>query len=368
MSHILETVNGIGAESYAMPLPPMARPGCDEVPKPWPIVPLSELSTAHPKLRPVLIDGYLRLGETMNVIASPKVGKSWLVAGLAFAVANGREWMGARCSKGRVLLVDNELHPETLTDRLRRVADAMGETMGGLDVLSLRGQGADIHQLAGRFERLRPGDYSLIVLDAFYRFLPQGTNENDNCQMMHVYNLLDHIARQTGAGVAVVHHSSKGNQTNKAQTDVGSGAGTISRAADTHLTIRPHEEPGYFVLEAVTRSFKSPPALSVYFKYPAWEVSAIEASLAPERKSAQVDRDAETRKVLLAVLKADRWTPKTKIRELTGFGFDRIARGIRSLVEANQVATKRVKSKAHKGKAVDVYQLTVDVDALTNLV
>jgi predicted transcriptional regulator len=68
------------------------------------------------------------------------------------------------------------------------------------------------------------------------------------------------------------------------------------------------------------------------------------------------------------VLKADRWTSKTKIREATGFGFDRIARGMRGLVESNAVATKRLKSKAHKGKAVDVYQLTVDMDALTNLV
>ena len=37
-------------------------------------------------INPPLIHGLLREGETMNVIAAPKTGKSWLVLNLALAM------------------------------------------------------------------------------------------------------------------------------------------------------------------------------------------------------------------------------------------------------------------------------------------
>jgi hypothetical protein len=98
--------------------------------------------------------------------------------------------------------------------------------------------------------------------------------------MMRVYNHLDALAEQWQSSIVIVHHSSKGQQGDKALTDVGAGAGSISRAADTHIAIRPHETDGHFVLEAVTRSFKSPEPVSVKFEWPLWEAT----TLAPEVK------------------------------------------------------------------------------------
>ncbi|EMI20655.1 primase-like protein [Rhodopirellula maiorica SM1] len=57
------------------------------------IKPVGELLNEFPVLRNPIIDGLLRVGETMNVIASPKLGKSWLVLDLAMAVATGRNWL-----------------------------------------------------------------------------------------------------------------------------------------------------------------------------------------------------------------------------------------------------------------------------------
>lgn len=65
-------------------------------------VSITDLVAHHPSLRPVLIEDFLRLGETMNVIAPPKAGKSWLVIDLALAVATGRSWFGHPCTKGKV--------------------------------------------------------------------------------------------------------------------------------------------------------------------------------------------------------------------------------------------------------------------------
>ncbi|MEZ6081622.1 MAG: AAA family ATPase, partial [Pirellulaceae bacterium] len=88
-------------------------------------VTVTAMLDSHPELRPVVIDGLLREGETANVIAPPKTGKSFLAGNLAWCVADGRPWLSHDCRQGRVLIIDNELHPETLANRLTRIADAM---------------------------------------------------------------------------------------------------------------------------------------------------------------------------------------------------------------------------------------------------
>lgn len=59
--------------------------------QPLAVISIVDLVANHPELRRPVIHGLLRAGETMNVIANPKVGKSWLVTDLALSVATGRE-------------------------------------------------------------------------------------------------------------------------------------------------------------------------------------------------------------------------------------------------------------------------------------
>lgn len=206
----------------------------------------------------------------MNVIAAPKVGKSWLTMDLAIAVATGRPWLGRfGTSRGRVLLLDNELHRETLASRFPRVAEARGvddrELYEGLFVDNLRGRLLDFHRLRRYLESIPRGWYRLIVLDAFYRFLPSETDENSNGDMARIYSLVDHWADRLGASFAMVHHASKGSQAGKAVTDVGAGAGAQSRATDTHLVLRHHEEEDVVVLDAAVRSF--PPVVPICLRW-----------------------------------------------------------------------------------------------------
>jgi hypothetical protein len=240
-----------------------------------PILTAGELVTAHPHLRPVLIDGLLRQGETANIIAPPKIGKSWLTYGLAISVATGRHWLGTyRTSPGNVLLIDNELHPETIAHRLPKVAEVMGvpftDVADKIDVLALRGRLRDLGTLASQLAAIGRGRYVLSIVDAFYRTLPDGTDENDNAKITGLYNLVDSIADALGASFVFVHHASKGDQSGKSVTDVGSGAGSQSRAADTHIVLRPHEEPNVVVLEAAVRSFQQPPAECLRWTFPIW--------------------------------------------------------------------------------------------------
>ena len=219
-----------------------------------------------------LIEGLLRRGEVMNVIAAPKVGKSWLVYNIALAVTSGREFLGYKAEKPlKVLIVDNELHKEELTWRIKQVGNALNaKPEGRLNFTFLRGSMVDIDALDSKLDECGGSQYDIIVIDAFYRILPKGMSENDNASMTQIYNKLDGLASKNEASIINIHHSSKGNQGDKGVTDVGAGAGAISRAADTHMVIREHVEEKHVVIEAVTRSGLSPAPVTAEFQFPLW--------------------------------------------------------------------------------------------------
>ncbi|MEZ6233429.1 MAG: AAA family ATPase [Phycisphaerales bacterium] len=240
-------------------------------------VPVGELVAAYPQLREPVIHGLLRAGETMNVIASPKTGKSWLTLDLAIAVATGRPWLGRyQTEAGPVLIIDNELHRETSAHRLPKVAQARGVAMREIAeriyVDNLRGRLQDIFTLAPYFDALEPGRFKVIVLDAFYRFMPAGGDENDNGTMANIYNRIDAFADRLGCCFVLIHHSTKGSQSSKSVTDVGAGAGAQSRATDTHLVLRPHEEQGVVVLDAAVRSWPPIEPTCLRWSFPVWSV------------------------------------------------------------------------------------------------
>src|SRR5690606_21409541 len=88
---------------------------------------LAEIIAEHPELHPPVVDGLVREGETCNIIADPKRGKSWLVYGLALSIITGRKWLDKfSTSSGKICLLDNELDPSVIGHRVPVVANAMG--------------------------------------------------------------------------------------------------------------------------------------------------------------------------------------------------------------------------------------------------
>ncbi len=236
---------------------------------------IGDLLLECPTLRPPVIQGLLRQGETMNLIASPKTGKSWLAADLALMFATGQPLFHTFATvPGKVLLIDNELHRETIAFRMAKVADARSiavpEFASQIHVESLRGRLLDLPALASWFARFPRGKFPVVIIDSLYRMLPPETDENDNAAMCRLYNLIDAYADQLGAAFILVHHTSKGNQSGKGVTDVGSGAGSISRATDSHLILRPHAEPNCAVLEAAVRSWPPVEPRVLRWTFPVW--------------------------------------------------------------------------------------------------
>jgi hypothetical protein len=323
---------------------------------------VGDLVRDNPNLRPVVIDGLLREGETANLIAASKTGKSFLAVGLAWSIATGRPWLGHAVEQGKVLILDNELHPETISRRLADVARAMQidfeEHANDVEVLSLRSMGVDLMSL-GHKVSIEPGRYRIVIIDALYRFIPLGVSENDNAQMMRLYNRLDELAEAWQAALVVVHHSSKGDQAGKSVTDVGSGAGAISRAADTHLTIRPHDQDGLAVLESACRSFKSPEPVSLKYEYPCWDAVTAAPVLkraGSSRDDKQKELDAEADEKVLEEIRT-KWFSEPQIVRRSSMGPVRVARAVDRLLAAGAITRKPFKVS---GKRVEKYRVNAD--------
>lgn len=333
----------------------------DFVANPFEVFTVEKLAELYPRLNEPIIDGVQRVGETMNLIAPPKVGKSWLSYGLGISVVTGRAWFNFTTKPGRVLLIDNELHRPTIAFRIPAVAKAMqipvSELKGRFTVWPLRGKSKDIFAIESDvIKHFKPGDFDLIILDAKYRAMPPGTSENDNAAETMFYNTVDRIADQLQTAFVLIHHSSKGMQGDKRTTDVGSGAGAQSRAADAHVVLREHEQEGVVVLDAAVRSFAPVKPLALRWEFPLWQpvydvdTTALKGKLtrADERQSS---RDDESDNVVLE--QCTEWRSRRQIRTLTGFSDDRANRAIRRLIDSGKLEQT---TEDRKGNECEVFR------------
>ena len=82
-----------------------------------PFVSYSDIEGNPPELLPELIEGVLRRGHKMIISGSSKAGKSFLLIELCIAIAEGTEWLGFKCKKGKVLYVNLEIDPASCMNR-----------------------------------------------------------------------------------------------------------------------------------------------------------------------------------------------------------------------------------------------------------
>lgn len=312
---------------------------------------LREDHEPEPPMAPVVVNRIAREGETFNVVASSKVGKSWAVLDLAFSVTTGAAFLSTpdfRCALGNVLLIDNELDPRTTENRICKVQRSGRFTFGGhkrIDFINLRGRLASVVELGELFDRIEPNEYKLVIVDALYRCLPEGTDENSNGDMARIYNLVDRYAMRLNSAFAMIHHSSKGLQSNKSITDVGAGAGSQSRAADAHLVLRSHEDSGVMVLDAANRSFPPMEPQAYRWQFPLWipapdvDVTKLKGVQTKQNQTGLNDIDLEG-KAAIVVSQIRRRGPLSwsAIRDISGIGKTIVDRVINHLLQQQKIS------------------------------
>jgi len=358
--------NAGAAIPYRSPDPPKSSssPFSPIEPQP-PVTPLparmkiSGLLKDYPELREAVIDGLLRRGEVLGFIGGPKTSKTWAVIALALAVGRGANWFDHACIQGRVLLIDNELQQSTLSFRLAKVMKAYGlhssEMDERIEVISLRGQSMDVHQLGRLFASIKPREFDLVIVDSIYHTFPDDCDENSNSDIRKVYAAYQRYAEQLDAGLVVVHHASKGAQGNKSITDVGAGAGSASRAVDSHVILRAHDEPGAVVLDAVLRSFPPPAASCWQFKMPIfWPATELDpTNLLRENKPRTPKNESGVKP---EKPKKAMWTPQQFVAKYVNVSGQELA-ALQARAMADDLAPHKVKQLLEQGVAVGACKL-----------
>lgn len=190
-----------------------------------------------PELAPCLIDGVLRQGHKMLIAGPSKAGKSFLQIEMCIAIAEGREWLGWKCTQGRVLYVNLELDRASCLHRFRDVYQALGwkpDNLKNIDIWNLRGKSRPMDKLAPMLiRRAAKKNYIAIVIDPIYKVITGDENSAD--QMANFCNQFDRVCTELGVAVIYCHHHSKGDQGSKKAMDRASGSGVFARDPDAML-------------------------------------------------------------------------------------------------------------------------------------
>ena len=219
---------------------------------------LSEVWDNLPDLSPCLIDGVLRQGHKMLLAGPSKAGKSFALIELCIAIAEGREWLGFKCTQGKVMYINLELDRASCLHRFRDVYSALGwspEHVGDIDIWNLRGRSVPLDLLAPRLiRRAKEGGYIAIVLDPIYKVITGDENAAD--QMAKFCNNFDKIATELDCAVIYCHHHSKGQQGQKRSMDRASGSGVFARDPDALIDMLELDVPADVRRDMLSRQYR----------------------------------------------------------------------------------------------------------------
>lgn len=192
-----------------------------------------------PDLSPSLIEGVLRKGHKMLIAGPSKAGKSYLLTEQCIAIAEGRDWLGWKCARGRVMYVNLELERPSCLHRFKDVYAALGwepKNLGNIDIWNLRGKSVPMDKLAPKLiRRAAKKDYVAVIIDPIYKVITGDENSAD--QMANFCNQFDKVCTELGCAVIYCHHHSKGNQGGKKSMDRASGSGVFARDPDALLDL-----------------------------------------------------------------------------------------------------------------------------------
>ena len=177
--------------------------------------------------KPPVVEGLLYPGVYLFV-GAPKVGKSFLMAQLAYHVSMGLPLWGYEVRRGTVLYLALEDDYPRLQERLYRMFGA--DSAGGL-FLSV-----SAHTLGGGLEKQLEGfvqehpDTRLIIIDTLQKIRETGDERYSYASDYEVITKLKRFADASGVCVLLVHHTRK--QQADDRFDKISGTNGLMGAAD----------------------------------------------------------------------------------------------------------------------------------------
>ena len=177
--------------------------------------------------RPPVVDGLLYAG-TYLFVGAPKVGKSFLMAQLAYHVSMGLSLWGYEVRQGTVLYLALEDDHRRLQERLYRMFGV--ESTGNLFfAIGAKQLGGGLEEQLKGFVREHP-DTRLIIIDTLQKVREEDGGKYSYANDYEVITKLKRFADENGVCLLVVHHTRKQQADDK--FDMISGTNGLLGAAD----------------------------------------------------------------------------------------------------------------------------------------
>jgi hypothetical protein len=178
-----------------------------------------------------IVEGLIEHRGLTCLIGSPNAGKSTVALDIAAHIALGMAWQGRTVLKTRVLYLPGEGLAGVVA-RLRAWCDAHSVLLGddlmmGNGILQL---GAPVESWVELRTYIAAQRIGLVIFDTLAR-MATNVDENSASDMGRVIKRFDDVRQETNAGVMVVHHTGKANNT------VARGSSALNGAIDSELLV-----------------------------------------------------------------------------------------------------------------------------------
>jgi hypothetical protein len=197
------------------------------------LVPASEFLSRQDEEIEWILTGLIQRGANGFIVASPKVGKSYLSNDLAIALALGREWMGFSVPRRtKVAYISREDTPALTKWRMRKLLATWGATEHDIDAwlhVNSRDQSPQFkldnpEQFNEMLVALKQFGPEIVFLDVLN--IMHTSEENDNTQMRKVLDKADELGKELSCSISVLHHFNK--ETKARLTERIRGASSMS--------------------------------------------------------------------------------------------------------------------------------------------
>lgn len=255
---------------------------------------LADVWDALPALKEELISGVLRVGHKLLISGPSKAGKSFLLMNLAISIAEGVDWLGLSCKRGKVVYVNLELDSAECLHRMVEIyrrRKLSPEHIEDIRIWNLRGYAVPMNRLAPLLiRRFKENNIMAVIIDPIYKVITG--DENNATEMSQFCSFFDKVATEMGVAMIYCHHHSKGASSKYSNAvDRASGSGVFARDPDAILDLAELNPDGRteqyrkqnpeasdtltaWEMTSTLRSFAPAPPLRMWFDYPVHFVDA----------------------------------------------------------------------------------------------
>lgn len=176
------------------------------------------------------VDGLIEHRGFTSIIGTPGAGKSFVALDMILHMATGKPWQGRDVQQQNVLYVIGEGLPGVIARvrewEIRHEEDLRGKFFMIKEPMLTNGNAATWAWMCALMLKY---NIKTVVFDTLSRMIA-GTDENSSKEMNQVINVFDKVRTVTGAGVVVVHHTSKSGSS-------GRGSSALQGALDSEIMV-----------------------------------------------------------------------------------------------------------------------------------